>query len=380
MKKISFQLVAVIIALTCGIPGIAQDKTAINEKVETVNNPLKPTPVPGQPCKLTLEKEFSIDLMSKEILEQGLTDPMLHDVDDSGSIFIQNQAHNQGDRIFYKFNSKGKFVASFGRYGQMSGEIIGNLIFGGIDENNRLHLTNYYKRCLWYVFSGEGKLLKTNEVGAQDVMNIVPLTGGWYIVDTVDYAARSSSPILARHTYTLCDSRLNELKVLAAWDMQWPGRGALPRYRIKLTASDKHIFVGDPAEGYMIRVFNLEGNPVRVVRKDYEKVPMTTVFKNDEIESINNAKKQYGLKNVSYVFSKHVPAFYNFAADEDGRIYVMRYVNGRDMSDRSIDVFNQDGVCIGEIKCSFGNVIVKDGRFYCREKKNKLVVYKMKWE
>ncbi len=374
MKKAGFLILAISTLVMAGSLASGQErergKTA---DTITVQNPLAPISVPGEPHKLVLQREYLIDLKSQKVLEQGLVNPVNLEVDDAGFIYVHNQAANEGDRIIYKFDKRGFLVQSFGRFGRSSGEIFGNPRLGGIDGDGHLHFTNRYFKTHWHIFSADGRLLKTYELADKGIDNISPLANGRFVVSTVILGQSITSDPF-RYSFHLCDPRLNELKLLARWELLPLGKGLYPRYRIRVIASPKHIYIGDPAEGYVIRVYDLDGNLIRIVRKEYEGIPVTKSVKAEVIDDY----KEFSGKNVSFVFSKTMPAFSNMFVDEQDRLYVC--LSHNEKTDRLIDIFNRDGICIAQIKGPAYNTFrVKNGRLYCFSR-DSIAGYRMKWE
>jgi hypothetical protein len=161
-------------------------------------------------------------------------------------------------------------------------------------------------------------------------------------------------------------------------------------------ASKERIFVGNGQLGYEILVFDLNGNFVKKIRKEYEQVEISEDYKN-EVKGFLNDSEFLFLKDIVF-FPKFWPPFQFLFTDDDGRLFVMTYEKGESPKEHIFDIFNPEGVFIArkslEVFLS-GNLfepgnpvdswaVMKHGRFYClREKQSgfkELVVYRTKWE
>jgi len=149
------------------------------------------------------------------------------------------------------------------------------------------------------------------------------------------------------------------------------------------------IFTGNQTRGYEIYVFNLDGNLIRKIRKDYKKVAPSEGYKEKYTKSFLNPQIYEFIKDRLY-FPSSLPPFHSFITDNKGRIYVMTYEKGDNAGEYIFDIFNPEGVFISrkslEDFSTFASLrgLIKNDRFYyIKEKKSgfeKLMVYKMIWE
>jgi hypothetical protein len=149
-------------------------------------------------------------------------------------------------------------------------------------------------------------------------------------------------------------------------------------------ASKSQIFIGDGERNYEIMVFDLEGNLVRKIRKEYDPVELTEEYKRNFFE---RRKKSPVLDK--YELRKHFPPFQYLFTDEEGRIFVMTYEKGQSANEWIFDVFTPEGVFFGRvpIKSRIDSrqiaIKAKHNRIYsiCEKESGykELLVYNMKW-
>jgi len=108
---------------------------SIVDGVEVVLNPPEPVRIKGEPGDFELDLLFSIDTEKEKIAEIGLTDIRgSFDVDSEESIYLYSPEGQ--DEVFFKFDSTGAFVKSFGRLGQGPGEVQGGVSFLNISPRD----------------------------------------------------------------------------------------------------------------------------------------------------------------------------------------------------------------------------------------------------
>jgi len=95
----------------------------MEDGVEVVVNHLEPYKIKGEPNELSLVHAFTMDMEDPSILNLGLTDIWIFDVDSQGNIFIF-QSTNKDSALVFKFDPNGNFLMSFGRMGQEPFDII----------------------------------------------------------------------------------------------------------------------------------------------------------------------------------------------------------------------------------------------------------------
>jgi hypothetical protein len=148
------------------------------------------------------------------------------------------------------------------------------------------------------------------------------------------------------------------------------------------------IYAGNEQRGYEILVYDLEGNLLRKIRKEYDPVPYPEEFRK-QTEVL--AARQPAMNLFA---RKDMLPFNSFFVDDEGRLFVMTYEPGNDQDAYIHDVFDRDGVLVARVPLGKYGILgrsmnplratSKNGRFYrVRFKESghaELVVYKMLWE
>jgi len=150
------------------------------------------------------------------------------------------------------------------------------------------------------------------------------------------------------------------------------------------------IYIGNEQRGYEILVYDLEGNLIRKIRKEYEPSLLPDDLKKDAEASLSNNPNR---KQWFYV-PKEIPPFNTFFIDDEEQLYVMTYEKGFYEGEYIHDVFNSAGVYFSAQSLkSYGKLgwelepvltVSKNNRLYCLSEKEsgykELVVYKMRWD
>jgi hypothetical protein len=376
MKK-TFYLLLTLFFLSCC--SFKQDKVEryMEDDVEIVVNRLKPYKIDGEPGGLILEEEFTIDTEKDGIEKIGLTDIDSFDVDSDGNIFIKPP--RSSGNFFFKFNRNGCFISSFGRKGQGPGELHRKISFYVNNKNEIVITVNPGGRLL--VFSNDGKFIKETQIN-DSIMSVIPLDNGKYLI--IKMLINPDAEYSYQFPIILCDSEFEEIKELDRRRIINPLRANRIIYPLSLTtwkATEENIYIGDPEKGYEISVYDLEGNLLRKIRKDYKKVVVSEEYK----KQILRKNEKFYFKD-KLCFSKYMPPYLDFFPGDRRRLLVKTYERGKNLGEYIYDVFNPTGVFIGRtnIISSFITPAIKNGRLYCiREKESnykELVVYKVAQE
>lgn len=394
MKKNVMIILFLSLFFYCG-PKQQQVERYMEEGVEVVVNHIEPYAVKGVPTTLAIREEFTIDTEKDDIAELGLTDIWGFSVNSKDNIYFYMSPLAEGNLV-YKFDREGRFVRSFAPKGQGPGEIE-NPIYLIFDSNDELAIIDAAGHRL-SIFDTEGNLLRELPVDrdvARPGTAVIPLENGNYLVRRVILADPRYSDIVV----SLCDPQFGELKELHRHRVESPeltGKFELPIPIPLFEASQEHIFVGNGKLGYEILVFDLEGNFVRKIRKEYKPVEISEDYKNEVNGYLDDSEFLF-LKDTVF-FPKYFQPFQFLFTDDEGRLFVMTYEKGENPEEYWFDIFNPEGVFVFreslEVFLS-GNIfepgnpvdswaVMKHGRFHClREKESgfkELVVYRIKWE
>jgi len=378
MKKIIYLALILSLLLCCVHKQEKVDKT-IEEGVEVILNHIEPYKIPGEPANFSLEVIFTIDTEYFDLARIGLTDIRCFDVDSKGNIYFLKFMSSTGDNVF-KFDKDGKYITSFGSIGQGPGEVQ-NPFHLDIDNRDNIVVTD--QKLIF--FNTDGKLIKETPLSlgiafVSCLENGKFLTFGQLIDDSI-----SSGYI--KNSLRLVNSQFEEVKelnrlewIVAIKTKRWKGTPRIWSWSV----SKRNVFVGNEKRGYEIWVYDLDGNLIRKIKKDYKKFPISEKYKNKRIESTPDY-----FKKMTF-FPDYFPPYQSFFTDDGGILFVMTYEKGPNPGEFMIDIFNHEGVFVGRksLNAWVWNSLfwakIKKNLLYCLQEKEsgykKLVVYRMKWE
>jgi hypothetical protein len=383
MKNLILIIVILSLSFHCGPKQDEVEKT-IEDGVEVVINHLDPYKVKGEPSNLVLEEELTIDTEKDEIGELGLIDIWSFDVDSEENIYL---LHLQSkENCIFKFNREGNFISSFGRRGQGPGEMQYPIFFQVI--NSEIAVTDPTKVVF---FSNNGKFLKETSKDTNK-LSVICLKNGNFLVrenfrDISDSTTRYSGLILY-------DSEFNQIKEIdrgPGYPFKGDGYRAILPYIHVCVLGDK-IFEGNSEREYEIHAYDLNGNLIKKIKKEYNPVPINEQDKERILKLFEKMPEE--IKKTIY-FPDNFPPFQRlFFTDDEGRLFVMTYEKGEKPREFIYDIFNSEGVFIGRIGFdNYGQDAVQMGPlpalskngllYFVREKDNgykELVVSRMNWE
>lgn len=385
MKKIFFLPLLLSLFICCG-PKQDEVERYMEDGTAVIVNHLEPYKIKGGPSSLFLYEDYVIDLEREDLVKLGLTDVDCADVDSEGNVYFVNDT-SKAKIIILKLDREGNFLTSFGRKGQGPGEIQFVLYFG-IDSKDRIIISDQIcKKIL--LFDKKGHLINETRYGT-NLWAAFPLENGKYIA-IQDVVNPSKETNLSR--LILCGAEFKEIKELDVFNNSNSLRGkkiALRHGVFEWKVARDKIYIGNEKRGYEIWVYDLEGNLLRKIRKNYEHLLYPEEFKK-QVETMFLRRPDW---KQLYFVPKQMPPFNSFFIDEDERLYVMTYEKGEKKEEYIHDIFNSDGVFIGKVSIErYGNLhhslyplraIAKNNRLYCLREKDsgykELVVYKMNWE
>ena len=378
MKRIAL-IVIVILSCFCGLKQEKVEKI-LEDGVEVIINHREPYRLKEEPSNLIFEELFKVDTEMDETAETGLTDISEFNVDSSGNLYFAN--YQNPESYYFKFDKTGKFVSAFGKKGQGPGEIqtTGGFVINHLDE---IEVFDYGNKKL-HVFNGEGELVR--DVPISFVFHrAISLRNGNYLIgkDIADL----NGEYLFQIPLVLYRPDFSEIKELDR--MRIPNYVKSKKRRgdqqiFVFDISDENIFIGNEERNYEIWIYDFQGNLKRKIRKDYKKVKIPDVYKQNKL-----AKMKPQQKIVLY-FPDYFPPFFNFAVDEQGRLFVLTYEQD-DNSFNYIDIFNPDGVYVGRATISsfsltggYSEIKSRNNHLYFLKEKDsgykELVVYRMIWK
>ncbi len=381
--------------LTCG-PKQNKVEKIVEDGVEVVINHLEPYTIEGIQATLALEEEFIIDFEREDFAKLGLTDLWGFEIDSEGNIYILH--FRSKENIVFKFDRNGEYICSFGKKGLGPDEIqyasFSRIhLWPRINAEDRIVITDSRGKKL-LIFDKDGSLLKNIKLEL-NFEAAVPINAETYLVLKKRIGPQAE---YLEYPLSLFSSDFKELKELHSqkW-INWTRANrisAIPQV-MSLHVTKRNIFLWDSDKGYELLVYNLNGELIRKIRKDYQPVEFPKEIKENLLK--------YALPDDSFqhknYFPPNWPPIQYFFTDEEGRLFVMTYEEGKSQGHYIHDVISPEGIFIGRI--SLGNfsmeyykgkplgglaldVRARDNRLYClREKESgykELVVYKTRWE
>lgn len=362
----------------------------MEDGVEVVLNHVEPYKIKREHTTFTLEKEFVIDTERDDLAKMGITDIDSFDVDSEGNIYVLCLQND--NELIHKFDNKGNRAYGFARKGQGPGEFQMFFYFR-INSRNEIIVTANQKIL---IFDNNGNFLKQIKIEMGTSAGTL-LDNGNYLFEDAPMQIKEKSGKTASNL-SLYDPGFKKIKDLDRIEYPDPGSQDLNAlYNLLFWAVDgQRIFSASQDRGYEILVFDLNGNPLRKIRKEYRKIPISDEYKEEYKKNLGSRMYEI-LKNRLY-YSLSLPPFHYFLTDEEERIFVRTYEKG-DLKDESIyDIFDSEGLFISRksmssCQCSnylyfsavnFVNGKIKNGRFYCLNEKEsgfrELRIYKMRWE
>jgi hypothetical protein len=382
MKKLIWMCLVLLLFLCCK-PAIEEIERYTEDGVEVVVNHLDPYKLAGEPIHFYLEERLTIDTENENIAETGLTDIFYFDVDADGNIYFLN--NESQENFMLKFDRNGSFVTAFGRMGQGPGELQMPII-PIITNKGEVLILDEGQRKLCY-FTKEGDFI--NSV-PQEVSTIVlfPMENEKYL--TVSAIFDPESDYIMQYPFSLFSSDFKQIKELDS--VKFPNYLKGKKQKAINTGflfsiTKRNIYIGNEERGYEINVYDLEGNLVRKIRKDYRKVRIPEEYIEEHSEGMGEIWKQ------RTYFPEYFPPFQCAFVDDKGRLFVITNEKGSRHGEYMCDIFNPEGIFIARAGVTgivdtppqiYLPPIVKKNLLYCIEEKEsgykKFVVYEMKWE
>jgi hypothetical protein len=367
----------------------------MEDGLEVVINHLEPYAIKGESSSFALENVFSIDTENEEMAEIGLVEMSDFNIDSNGNIYIM--LRQTSGNFIYKFDNRGKFITSFCRHGQGPGEAE----WGGdilIDEYDRVIAKDMTKQK-FFIFNPDGTLARETKIG-KNYSLIEYLNEGKYFIFWQEIEMESQN---FQNHFGIANGTFEEIKEFYSFER--PDQLNAERYTpvtrgFVLTASQKNIFIANyqTPDSYELLVYDVEGNLVRKIRKEYSPVDISDEYKRISKKRLEQFALGQHLAKRLY-FPPHWPPNRFMFTDDWGRLFVMTYEKGEDERKYMYDIFSAEGIFIGRM--SLGNiqaryvgnerfyddpkkVLTRKDHLYCIQEKEsgfiELVVYQIRWE
>jgi hypothetical protein len=379
MKKLLAVIIVLFLVCLC-CQRQSQIERIKEAGVEVVINHVEPYKIKGESGTPVLKRAFSIDTEKEDILKCGLTDIETFDVDAEGNIFIIQWQSK--DNYVFKFSPEGHFLKSFVRFGQGPGELeCGGMVL--INPENEVMAKDPSKKK-FLVYDREGRFLR--ETNLEKTYSVVPLRNGKYLVFWGE-----DIPKWRKQFVGLCDSEFRDVKVLDT--LQYPDvfyvKSPVNRDLMIYGASKDNIHIGNTAKRYEIHVYDLDGNLLRKIRKNFKPVAVSEEVKKAYFDLLPKGDPI----TENFYFTEHWPPFRGLYADDKGRLFVLTYEAGLKSGEFMYDIFNSEGIFIGRMSLanmknlcrpySFTVRAIKDHLYALQEKDSgykELVVYNIAWK
>ena len=372
MRKICLAVFAFLFIFLLFSPVNAQKiKIKILDGVQVVSNPKNPAPPKGTPTKMVLKEELSVGEGEQEA--EMFSQMTAVTVDDEGNIYILDREEN----IIKVFDSKGKFVRSFGKQGQGPGEMNGPIGIR-ITPNNELMVEDTLSQRLAF-FSLDGKFLRNLLTAKALGLALVRIDSKGNIMGQQLVPAEGK---LTREVKKY-DSELNPLFTIAVHDFPNVLEGKINPFDLLFffeLGKDDTIYYGGLKE-YKIEIFNSEGKLIKRILKEHNPVKFT---EEDKKEYLARLPFEAAIFKDRIAFPKNFPACQSFSLDDQGRLIVKTWEREEDRREFYYDVFDEEGRYIVKILLDVEPLVWKRGKLYAREETEDgyhiLRVYSVNWE
>lgn len=348
-------------------------KVKTEDGVQVVYNPKQPAPPPGTPKKLILTPELIIG--EEEAGDFVFAEIRTIQVDEQENIYVLDPKE-----ICVKiFSKNGKCQRTFGKKGQGPGEWQNPWQMYLTAEKEIMIFDSTNRRLSYY--SLDGKYLKEISIGAHTFLRTIPDSKGNIIVEVPVrgekrvYEIKKFDPELnpGVTVATIEDEKISNVINLAS-----------PVLAIRVMSND--CIAWSFTSKYELIVVNPEGKTIRKIVKEYNPIKITDAEKEEII------KRNFGAPGVPPLppgfkikFPENYPAFYYFACDDEGRMYVRTYEKD-EKGNFCYDVFDPEGRYITKLFLPENEIIyvIKKNKMYIviRENEEGIPVvkrYNMGW-
>jgi len=379
MKKHITLILTLLIFSYCA-PKQKKVERIIEDGVEVIVNHSEPYQIKGESTTFTLEEEFTIDAEREDLAELGISSIYEYDVDSKGNVYFESRG------LILKFDNAGKLIQTIGQKGQ------------GPGEHQRVAGLRITKSdAISFYDSGNVKFLLFNEDGIfheEKKMSARRLWGRYLDNGNFLMRERQNEPEkgIRKFHYALLDKSFNKIGDLQpSFQMEIPYYqtdkfNLLPYTMSNEIALDKIFVSSNMREDLEIEVYNFQGDLLRKIRKESERLKISKKYKEETLKRWEKAPawQEYSIKD-KYYFPDYFPPFKMFWVDDDERIFVETYEEGERPGEALLHIFNPEGIFIGtqSLKESRSRRF-KNNRMYSVYRKEsgfeELVVYKLRWE
>ena len=381
MKKL-INLILILFIFSYCAPKQKKVERTIEDGVEVIVNHLEPYQVKDEPTTFFLEEEFVIDTERKDFAELGIGTINTWDVNLDGDIYLASRGQ------IFKFDKRGNFDKTIGQKGQGPGD------FQRIRElriTNSGELSFYdYENVKYLFFTPDGTFKEERKVTSNTFINwIIYLDNGNFMI-----RKRQNEPEkgIRKFHYALLDENFNKIGDLhpSYWIeipyYQTDKFSLLPYTMSKEISMDKIFVSSNMREDLEIEVYNFQGDLLRKIRKESERLKISKEYKEEILKRWEKASawEEWDLKRKHY-FPDYFAPFKMFWVDDEERIFVEIYQEGEKPGEVILYIFNTEGIFVGTKSLKEARERrFKNNHMYCIYRKesgyDELVAYKMMWE
>jgi hypothetical protein len=284
------------------------------------------------------------------------------------------------ENFVYRFDRSGRVAGSFGRRGQGPGELQWPF-FSGVSKGGQAAITDFGVKFV--VYGQNGEVLREEKLGRQTT-RLESLGNGKSLALRPRPDLMTADVIV--DVLTLCDGEFRDLKELDRYERPADNSKQVPFLMWRV--SGDRIITANEARGYELWVYDLDGNLIRKIRKEYRPVGVTE----DIREAILGFSSRRADSSPSRYFPDPLPPLNQFFTDDEGRVFVMTYEPGPAPAEYLWDIFNADGAFVGRKALNllwaglYGGpryTFIKNGHLYFHRVKDtgyhELVVSKVTW-
>ncbi len=356
----------VLLAFSAGpVPAPADDGTG----VKVIRNAKDPAPPAGTAVKAVIRPELTIGGGAGSA-DAALLQPTDLTVDDAGNIYVLDQKAG----MIKAYDRDGKLLRTIGRKGQGPGEFQKPRDIG-LTPRGELMVSDTLSRRISF-FSTDGRLLKEIPAGKMWLLNRVEqdregnIYGSHTIVgdeartEIVKFAP-DLKPLLPVASVLLCKfPEVDPFMPQICFDLLDGGR-----------------LVWGMTTEYDLRIIGSDGKSIMRITKDHEPLKITSADREEKTMEDWGGEPP---SDVKVVWPANFPAFRDFAADDNGRLFVRPYKGVKEERPCPYDVFDAAGAYMAKITLPARARAIKAGKIYTIEEDadgNPLVKrYALEWK
>jgi len=355
------------------------DRT-VEDSVKVVQNHLEPNNVGGQYSYLSLEVELKIDFEELTFEEFGIREPDYVDIDSSGNIYLVDR-NRPSEYFIIKFDRTGKYIKDIGKKGQGPGEIQ-QISLITINSKDQIMISDRGSRKI-LVMDCEGFLIYEKKFGT-DWRRAIIVENGNYIVESLE----TNGEILGMKL-SLYDSDRSKIKDLDFFRLPHLSQKGKKTYTLPVfywRVRKERIYIGNEQRGYEIWVFDIDGNFILKISKEYSLVKYPEEYKKETLEIAKN--------NPQVGPIEYLPPFNSFFIDDYYQLFVMTYETKKNSNEYMFDIFNSEGIFILKRSLPLTYVVTrsllprravaKQNRYFCISYKEngfaELIIFNMTWK